>query len=92
LPAFLLMVAGIILVGTGIYLFLSSRITIIYPVTITFELVSWSLALSLSTVVVSLIGWGESERLWDCSSSNCSRWRRARNVTGTSCVLLFIVT
>jgi hypothetical protein len=80
---------GSVMLWTSIYLILTSlHVRIVYPITITFELLSWLLALSVTLTVSALTYWD----LWTCTYEYCSDWRKVLVAVAVSCALLFVVT
>jgi hypothetical protein len=80
--ALLMIASGTLIVLTSIYVLISSRIVIAYPVTITVELVTWSLALSIALVA--------SLSLRDLYQGTSPDWSRLQTAVVISCMLLFI--
>jgi hypothetical protein len=85
----LIIFCGIVMLWTSIYLILTSlHVRIVYPVTITFELLSWLLALSVALTVSTSTLWGQLA----CTYGDCSDWRKVLAAVAVSCALLFVVT
>jgi len=84
----LMITSGILILLTSIYLLVSLRLRIIYPVTITIELLSWLLAFAMAMAASLSTKWG----LRLLCYGDCSDRRKVQPAVGTSCMLLFIDT